>query len=74
MYHIVREATERELHPYNMNRDAACCLSKSWEPHICQLKNFWDITSDPLPYTGHTLLIALALGLLKTLPPRLLVP
>jgi hypothetical protein len=36
--HIVREATEIELHSNNMNREVGFCLSKSWKPLICSLK------------------------------------
>jgi hypothetical protein len=35
---IVREATEIELHPYNINREGGFCLSKSWRPLISSLK------------------------------------
>jgi hypothetical protein len=34
---IVREATEIELHPYNINREGSFCLSKSWKPLISSL-------------------------------------
>jgi hypothetical protein len=36
--HIVREAIEIELHPYNINRKCGFCLSKSWKPLIGSLK------------------------------------
>jgi hypothetical protein len=39
MAHIIREATENELHPNNMNREDSFCLSKSWKPLICSLKD-----------------------------------
>jgi hypothetical protein len=38
MDHIVREATEIELHPNNMSREMGFCVSKSWKPLICSLK------------------------------------
>jgi hypothetical protein len=38
MDRIVREATEIELHPYNINREGGFCLSKPWKPLIGSLK------------------------------------
>jgi hypothetical protein len=38
MDRIVREATEIELHPNDVNREVGFCLSKSWKPLICSLK------------------------------------
>jgi hypothetical protein len=39
MEHINRETTEIELHPNNINREDGFCLSKSWKPLICSLKD-----------------------------------
>jgi hypothetical protein len=44
MAHIVREAIETELHPYNINREGGFCLSKSSKPLIGFQKNFRDMT------------------------------
>jgi hypothetical protein len=38
MDHTVMEATEIELHPYNINREGGFCLSKSWKPLADALK------------------------------------
>jgi hypothetical protein len=38
MDRIVREATEIELHPYNINREGGFCLSISWKPFVGSLK------------------------------------
>jgi hypothetical protein len=40
MDRIVMEATEVELHPYNINREGGFCLSKSWKPLIGPLNTF----------------------------------
>jgi hypothetical protein len=40
MDHIVREAIEIELHPYDINREGGFCLSKSWKPLIGSLKTY----------------------------------
>jgi hypothetical protein len=37
MDHVVREAIEIELHPYNINREGGFCLSKSWKALIGSL-------------------------------------
>jgi hypothetical protein len=39
MDHIIREATEIELHHNNMNREDGFHLNKSWKPLICSLKD-----------------------------------
>jgi hypothetical protein len=39
MDHIIREATEIELHPNNMNREDGSYLSKSLKPLICSLRD-----------------------------------
>jgi hypothetical protein len=38
MDRIVREATEVELHPHNVNGEEGFCLGKSWRPLICTLR------------------------------------
>jgi hypothetical protein len=40
MDHIVREDTEIELHPYNINTEGGFCFSKSWKPLTGFLKTF----------------------------------
>jgi hypothetical protein len=40
MDHTVREITDIELHPYDINREVGFCLSKSWKPLIGSLKTF----------------------------------
>jgi hypothetical protein len=39
MDRIIREGTEIELHPNNMNREEGFCLTKSWKPLICSMKD-----------------------------------
>jgi hypothetical protein len=38
MEHIIKEATESELHPNNMNRDEGFSLRKSWKPLLQTIK------------------------------------
>jgi hypothetical protein len=38
MDRIFMEAIEIELHPNNMNRKTGFCLSKSWKPLVCSVK------------------------------------
>jgi hypothetical protein len=46
MNHIVSEAIEIELHPYNINRVGCFCFSKLWKPLIGSLKT---LEHDPGP-------------------------
>jgi hypothetical protein len=54
----IRESTEMELHPSNMNRENGFCLGKSWKSHICSLKNHrkspehYDELRSPWGYVG----------------------
>jgi hypothetical protein len=70
MDHIVWEATEVGLHPYNINREGAFCLSKSWKPLIGSLGHDPDTLGVAGPYPK-PLLCKQPHPLALLLPPKL---
>jgi hypothetical protein len=39
MDRVIRDASEIELHSTNVNREDGFCLSKSWKPIMCPLRD-----------------------------------